>query len=190
MSKHNVAVIGGDGIGPEIIAEGVKVLDAAGDAFNFSIDWREYPIGADHYIDTGELVSEETLKELGKAESIYLGALGDPRCEPGVLFVHVDSKPCDIAERVRAIQLTDGFEVLDLRIGQQFIEKQLELIVGQRPVFCPLEDTIDPHHGLAAGAQMEIGNAMLLHDFQECIDTRHESPRPASLDYSRTSFNS
>jgi len=85
MSSHKVAVIGGDGIGPEIIAEGVKVLDAAGDAGSFNIDWKEYPIGADHYLETGELVSEETLKELEKADCIYLGALGDPRCEPGIL---------------------------------------------------------------------------------------------------------
>lgn len=85
MSSHKVAVIGGDGIGPEIIAEGKKVLDAMGDVFNFSINWSEYPLGADHYFETGELLGEDTLKELGKADSIYLGALGDPRCEPGVL---------------------------------------------------------------------------------------------------------
>ncbi len=85
MSSHKVAVIGGDGIGPEIIAEGVKVLDAVADKFNFNIDWTEYPNGADHYLETGELVSEDTLAALGKADSIYLGALGDPRCEPGVL---------------------------------------------------------------------------------------------------------
>lgn len=85
MSAHKVAVIGGDGIGPEIIAEGRKVLDAAGDAFNFSIDWTDYPLGADNYLETGELLSEDVLDDLGKADSIYLGALGDPRCEPGVL---------------------------------------------------------------------------------------------------------
>ncbi|MFH1834621.1 MAG: isocitrate/isopropylmalate dehydrogenase family protein [Methanobacteriota archaeon] len=85
MKSHKVAIIGGDGIGPEIITEGVKVLDAVADKFNFSIDWTEYPNGADHYLETGELVSEDTLAALGKADSIYLGALGDPRCEPGVL---------------------------------------------------------------------------------------------------------
>ncbi|MFH1788029.1 MAG: isocitrate/isopropylmalate family dehydrogenase, partial [Candidatus Altiarchaeota archaeon] len=85
MSSHKVAVIPGDGIGPEIITEGRKVLDAAGDAFKFKIEWKDYPIGADHYLETGELVGEETLKELSMADSIYLGALGDPRCKPGVL---------------------------------------------------------------------------------------------------------
>jgi 3-isopropylmalate dehydrogenase len=83
--SHKIAVISGDGIGPEVIAEGRKVLDAAADAFNFKVRWEEYPLGADHYLSTGELVSEETLKRLGKAHAIYLGALGDPRCKPGVL---------------------------------------------------------------------------------------------------------
>jgi len=82
---HKVAVIPGDGIGPEIIAEGRKVLDKAAEVGGFGIEWTEFPIGADHYLETGELVNEDTFKELEKADSIYLGALGDPRCEPGIL---------------------------------------------------------------------------------------------------------
>jgi 3-isopropylmalate dehydrogenase len=85
MTKHDIALIPGDGIGPEVIAEGVKVLDAASEKFNFEIAWTEYPIGADNYLETGELISEDTLKEIGGRDSIYLGALGDPRCKPGVL---------------------------------------------------------------------------------------------------------
>ncbi len=85
MTKYDIALIPGDGIGPEVIAEGVKVIDAASEKFSFEIEWTEYPIGADHYLETGELISEETLKEIGGMHSIYLGALGDPRCEPGVL---------------------------------------------------------------------------------------------------------
>ncbi|MFH0859975.1 MAG: isocitrate/isopropylmalate dehydrogenase family protein [Candidatus Altiarchaeota archaeon] len=85
MRRYEIAVIPGDGIGPEVIAEGIKVLDRAADAHNFSIEWKHYPIGADHYLKTGELLTEETLKDLSKQDSIYLGALGDPRCEPGIL---------------------------------------------------------------------------------------------------------
>ena len=51
---YRVAVIGGDGIGPEIIAEGRKVLDAAGERYGFDIDWTEFEIGADRYLETGE----------------------------------------------------------------------------------------------------------------------------------------
>lgn len=78
-------VIPGDGVGPEVVAEGRKVLDSVGEIDGFDIEWIEYPHGADHYISTGELISEETLRELKKFKAIYLGALGDPRVEPGIL---------------------------------------------------------------------------------------------------------
>ncbi|HSD59071.1 MAG TPA: isocitrate/isopropylmalate family dehydrogenase, partial [Methanotrichaceae archaeon] len=83
--NYKVPVIPGDGIGPEIIAEGCKVLEAAADKYGFSIDWIEFPLGAEHYLKTGELVGEETLKELSLHRAIYLGAIGDPRVKPGVL---------------------------------------------------------------------------------------------------------
>ena len=83
--NYKVPVISGDGIGPEIIAEGQKVLEAAADKHNFSLEWIDYSIGAEHYLKTGELISEETLKELSGYRAIYLGAIGDPRVKPGVL---------------------------------------------------------------------------------------------------------
>ena len=83
--KYTVPVIPGDGIGPEIVAEGCKVLEAAADKYNFSLDWKEYSLGAEHSIKTGELVSEETLKALSKYPAIFLGAIGDPRVRPGIL---------------------------------------------------------------------------------------------------------
>ncbi len=83
--NYKVPVIGGDGIGPEIVAEGQKVLQAAADKHNFSLEWIDYSIGAEHYLKTGELISEETLKELSGYRAIYLGAIGDPRVKPGVL---------------------------------------------------------------------------------------------------------
>lgn len=85
MKKYRIAVIPGDGIGPEIINEGKKVIEAVGEKENFEVEWIEYPFGADHYLETGELLNEEALKEMEKMDAIYLGALGDPRCEPGVL---------------------------------------------------------------------------------------------------------
>jgi 3-isopropylmalate dehydrogenase len=83
--NYKVPVIPGDGIGPEIIAEGRKVLEAAGEKHGFSFDWIEFPLGAENYLKTGELVSEETLKELSNYRAIYLGAVGDPRIKPGIL---------------------------------------------------------------------------------------------------------
>jgi tartrate dehydrogenase/decarboxylase / D-malate dehydrogenase len=83
--NYKVPVIPGDGIGPEIITEGRKVLEAAGEKHGFSLDWIEFPLGAENYLKTGELVSEETLKELSNYRAIYLGAIGDPRIKPGIL---------------------------------------------------------------------------------------------------------
>ena len=83
--NYKVPVIAGDGIGPEIIKEGQKVLEAAADRYNFSLNWEDFSLGAEHYLKTGELVSEETLKELGQYPAIYLGSIGDPRVKPGVL---------------------------------------------------------------------------------------------------------
>ena len=82
---HKVAVIGGDGIGPEIIASGVKVLDAAGEKFGFDIDWTEFDIGAERYLKTGELLTEDDLKGLEQFQAIYFGAIGDDRVKPGIL---------------------------------------------------------------------------------------------------------
>ncbi|RLI77081.1 3-isopropylmalate dehydrogenase [Archaeoglobales archaeon] len=82
---YRIAVIPGDGIGPEIINEGKKVIEAVSEKENFEIEWIEYPFGADHYLETGELLNEDALKEIKKMDAIYLGALGDPRIEPGVL---------------------------------------------------------------------------------------------------------
>jgi 3-isopropylmalate dehydrogenase len=85
MANYKIPVIPGDGIGPEIIREGRKVLEAAGEKFGFDIDWIEYPHGADHYLETGELISEDTLKELSAYKAIYFGSIGDDRIKPGIL---------------------------------------------------------------------------------------------------------
>ncbi|MHC1602689.1 MAG: isocitrate/isopropylmalate dehydrogenase family protein [Methermicoccaceae archaeon] len=85
MTQYRIPVIAGDGIGPEIIQEGKKVIDAAGESFDFDVEWTAYPHGADHYLDTGELMSEDTLKELSRYRAIYFGSIGDDRLKPGIL---------------------------------------------------------------------------------------------------------
>ncbi|HPY60958.1 MAG TPA: isocitrate/isopropylmalate family dehydrogenase, partial [Methanospirillum sp.] len=82
---HKVAVIGGDGIGPEIIESGKVVLEAAGEKFGFDIEWTGFDIGADRYLSTGELLTEDDLKDLEKYKAIYFGAIGDDRVKPGIL---------------------------------------------------------------------------------------------------------
>ncbi|MHC1571434.1 MAG: 3-isopropylmalate dehydrogenase [Methanosarcinales archaeon] len=85
MVQYKIPVIPGDGIGPEIVAEGCKVIDAAGERFGFDVEWIHYPHGADHYLATGELISEDVLRELAEYPVIYLGSVGDDRVKPGVL---------------------------------------------------------------------------------------------------------
>ena len=96
--NYKVPVIPGDGIGPEIVAEGKKVMEAAADKHGFSLDWTEYPLDAEtliregklvksgeFYVNKGTVIEEETLKELNRYRAIYLGAIGDPRVKPGIL---------------------------------------------------------------------------------------------------------
>ena len=82
---YRVASIGGDGIGPEILVEGRKVLDAAGERFGFDIQWDEYDLGAERYLADGTLLTEDDLKDIGTHRAIYFGSIGDPRVQPGVL---------------------------------------------------------------------------------------------------------
>lgn len=85
LVTYKIPVIAGDGVGPEVITEGKKVLDAVSEVDSFEISWLDYPFGSAHYLKTGELISEDSLKELKHFKAIYLGALGDPKVQPGVL---------------------------------------------------------------------------------------------------------
>ncbi|MFQ6011477.1 MAG: isocitrate/isopropylmalate dehydrogenase family protein [Nitrososphaerales archaeon] len=89
MPTYKIAVIPGDGVGPEVISAGKKVLDAVSEAEAFEIEWVDYDLGSDKYLKTGELLTEETIKELKSFKAIYLGALGDPRVKPGILEVGI-----------------------------------------------------------------------------------------------------
>ena len=84
--KYKIAVIPGDGIGPEVIREGVKVLSTVAEATSdLKLEFVEFPYGAEHYLKTGELVPDDGLRQLSKMDAIYLGALGDPRVPTGIL---------------------------------------------------------------------------------------------------------
>ena len=85
MSKHRIAVIPGDGIGEEVVREGMKVLEAAAESHSFDFEAKTYPFGADHYLETGEAMPESVFSELRDFDAVYLGAIGDPRIEVGFL---------------------------------------------------------------------------------------------------------
>jgi 3-isopropylmalate dehydrogenase len=80
-----IAVLGGDGTGPEVAAEGVKVLRAVAKLEGFSLETRDYDLGGDRYLKTGEILPDSVLKELGQFPAILLGAVGHPDVEPGIL---------------------------------------------------------------------------------------------------------
>ncbi len=82
---YAVACVPGDGIGPEVIAEARRAVDAAAKRFGFAVEWNDYDLGADRYLRTGEVLPETVLKELGEADAILLGAVGRPDVAPGVL---------------------------------------------------------------------------------------------------------
>ncbi len=82
MSRaHKVAVIGGDGIGPEVVAEALKVVAAAG----VSLDTTNFDLGGARYLRDGEILSDATLSQLRGFDAILLGAVGTPDVPPGVI---------------------------------------------------------------------------------------------------------
>jgi 3-isopropylmalate dehydrogenase len=83
--SYKIAVIPGDGIGPEVIREGIKVLEAAASRGGFSLEWVHYDLGGERYLRTGETLPESVLEELKKVDAIYLGAIGHPDVKPGIL---------------------------------------------------------------------------------------------------------
>lgn len=85
MKTYKIAVIPGDGTGPEVIAEAVKVMQTAAKKFGFEMSLTEYDLGGRRYKQTGETLSDETLEELRGYDSILLGAIGDPDIKPGIL---------------------------------------------------------------------------------------------------------
>ncbi len=85
MKTYDIAVMAGDGTGPEVIREGKKVADAASKKFGFAINWHDYDLGGNRYLKTGEILPDSVLAELRKFKAIYLGAIGHPDVKPGIL---------------------------------------------------------------------------------------------------------
>jgi 3-isopropylmalate dehydrogenase len=86
MSKsYNIAVLPGDGTGPEVVREGKKVLSAAALKYGFKLNFEEFDFGGDRYIRTGEVLPDSATDQLRKFDAIFLGAIGHPDVKPGIL---------------------------------------------------------------------------------------------------------
>jgi 3-isopropylmalate dehydrogenase len=116
--EHSIAAIPGDGTGPEVVAEGMKVLEALSHKYDIRLKFHTYPFGGEHYLKTGELLPDMVINELKDMGAIYLGAIGHPGVKPGILE--------------REILLRLRFE-LDLYINL----RPVELFPG---VYTPLKD--------------------------------------------------
>jgi 3-isopropylmalate dehydrogenase len=81
--SHRIGVIRGDGTGPEVVSEGLKVLEAVRNGFDAELV--EFDLGADRYLRTGETLPDEELERMRGCDAILLGAVGDPRVKPGIL---------------------------------------------------------------------------------------------------------
>lgn len=119
MSKtYQIGVIAGDGIGPEVIHEALGMLSVVAQVAGFTYELVHYPWSSQHYLDTGALMPESILDEYRRLDAILLGALGDPRLEPGFIERNI---------------------IMGLRFG-------LDLYINLRPVQCfadhlsPLKD--------------------------------------------------
>jgi len=115
---YKIAVIPGDGTGPEVIREGLKVLEAAGKKYKFAYETKTFDFSGERYLKTGKLVDDADIAELKKYSAIYLGAVGHPDVKPGILETGV---------------------LLKLRfVLDQYIN--LRPVKLYNPEFCPLKD--------------------------------------------------
>ena len=78
MKTFRIAVIPGDGIGKEVVPEGIRVLDAAGRRFGFGLAWQSFDWSCERYLDTGKMMPEDGLDQLRPFDAIFLGAVGRP----------------------------------------------------------------------------------------------------------------
>ncbi len=118
MKSYNIAVIGGDGTGPEVTREAVKVLDAASKRFGIKLNYTNYDLGGERYLRTNEALPDSAVEELRKFPAILLGAIGHPDVKPGILE--------------KGILLRLRFEL------EQYINLRPVKLYDER--FCPLKD--------------------------------------------------
>jgi 3-isopropylmalate dehydrogenase len=85
MKSYNIALMPGDGTGPEVLREGVKVLNAAASRYDIKLNFENFDFGGERYKRTGETLPEKAIAELKTFDAIYLGAIGHPDVKPGIL---------------------------------------------------------------------------------------------------------
>jgi len=160
MKVIKLGVIGGDGIGPEVVAEGLKVLDKIGTQIGVSFERQNFDLGAGLWHRTGEVLPESVMTDLAKCDVILLGAIGDP------------SVPSGILERGILLKIRFAFDhYINLRPARLYPNVQSPLSTEDEIDFVVVrEGTQGPYVGaggvLAEGTSQEIAT-------EESLNTRH-----------------
>ena len=123
MNSYDIAVIGGDGTGPEVTKEAIKVLDVAAQKYNFKLNYTPFDFGGDRYLRTNEVLPDSAADDLRNFPAVLLGAIGHPDVKPGVLE--------------KGILLRLRFEL------EQYINLRPVKLYDER--FCPLKDKKPEH---------------------------------------------
>jgi len=134
MASYKIAVLHGDGTGPEVMVEALKVLDATASKYGFSYSKTDYDLGGVRYKRTGETLSEATLAELREHDAILLSALGSPEFPPGVLErdillkmrfeldQYINLRPCRLYPGVKSVLARKGAEHIDFIVIRENTE--------------------------------------------------------------------
>lgn len=161
MRSYRIAVIGGDGIGPEVVAEALKVLDAVESRDGFTTERVAFDLGGSHYLRTGDALPDAVLEELRTFDAILLGAVGTPDVPPGVL------------ERGLLLKLRFAFDQYVNRRPVKLYPGVASPIAGLTPDRCDMvmirENTQSVYAG--AGGALYVGTPQEVAT-QESINTR------------------
>ena len=126
MAKtYNIAVVPGDGTGPEVVDEGVKVLNAVAAKCGFSLDFSQHNLGGEHYLASGEILPAEQIESLAQSDAVYLGAIGHPDVKPGILEKGILLKlrfEFDQYINLRPVKLYEGVETPLKNKGPEHID--------------------------------------------------------------------
>ena len=174
MTTHRIAVLGGDGIGPEVVAEGLKVLDVLEGDGGVTTERVDFDLGGRRYLATGEVLSDDTLEQLREFDAIYLGAVGTPDVPPGVI------------ERGLLLKIRFAFDqYVNLRPVKLF-DGVASPVAGLTPDRCDMvivrENTESVYAGaggtLYRGTPAEVAT-------QESVNTRHGVERVVRFAFER-----
>jgi 3-isopropylmalate dehydrogenase len=110
--QYDIAVIPGDGIGPEVVREGLRVLERVASIEGFGVSLTRFPFGAEHYLKTQEVLPDSAFEEVKGHRAVLLGAIGDPRMAPGFLEFGIVARlrfGLDLFANLRPVKLYDEY---------------------------------------------------------------------------------